>query len=228
MPGREHDPPIGSPLAGTPLQLAGLLRQGGMTVDELAAALGLTGNAVRAHLARLERDGIVMRTGMRRGVSRPAVEYGITPDAELVFSRAYAPVLAQLLRALAQQLRPDELDALLRDVGRALVSGRSAATGALRERAEAASALFNGLGGASQVETADGALLIRGFGCPLAAVSREHPEVCNAVESLLSAFIAVPVTTCCDRAERMRCCFLIGPSAPARRGRRSAVRAPRH
>ena len=44
-----------------------LLRRGGMTVDELAAGLGLRGNAIRPQLAVLERDGFVERTGVRRG-----------------------------------------------------------------------------------------------------------------------------------------------------------------
>jgi predicted ArsR family transcriptional regulator len=181
-----------------------------MTVDELAAALGRTGNAVRAHLARLERDGIAIRASMRRGVSRPAVVYGIAPEAELALSRAYVPVLTQLLEVLGRKLRPADFGALLREVGRGLAAGRSAAAGTLRERASAASALLDQLGGDSWVETVDGAVLVRDAGCPLAAATRTHPAVCGVFESLLSAFTAVPVTACCEPAERMRCCFAVG------------------
>ena len=35
-----------------------VLRRSGCTVEELARALGLTDNGIRAHLAVLERDGI--------------------------------------------------------------------------------------------------------------------------------------------------------------------------
>ena len=38
-----------------------LLRRASRTVDELAQALDLTDNAVRAQLAALERDGLVQR-----------------------------------------------------------------------------------------------------------------------------------------------------------------------
>src|SRR4051812_29626252 len=132
MPGREHQTTSGSalpgvPVGGVPARIVGLLRRSGMTVDELAAALELTGNAVRAHLARLERDGIVMRASMRRGLSRPAVVYGITAEAECALSRAYVPVLTQLLHLLARKLQPAGLGALMRQVGRGLVAGRSAA-----------------------------------------------------------------------------------------------------
>jgi len=51
-----------------------LLRRGGMTTDELAGALGLTDNAIRAHLATLERDGFVQAQGERRDgrIGKPA------------------------------------------------------------------------------------------------------------------------------------------------------------
>ena len=48
-------------------QVATLLRRGSRTVEELAVELGLTDNAVRNHLALLERDGVVRQVGVRRG-----------------------------------------------------------------------------------------------------------------------------------------------------------------
>jgi predicted ArsR family transcriptional regulator len=44
-------------------QIVTLLRRAGLTVDELAQEVGLTNNGVRAHLATLERDGIVRQSG---------------------------------------------------------------------------------------------------------------------------------------------------------------------
>ena len=81
-------------------RIMALLRRGGMTVDELAAALGLSGNAVRPQLAVLERDGLVERAELRRGASRPAQVYVLSREAELLFSHAYIPVLTELLHVL--------------------------------------------------------------------------------------------------------------------------------
>ena len=53
-------------------QIIMLLRRSSRTVDELAQALELTDNAVRAHLAALERDGVVQLRGLRRGSGKPA------------------------------------------------------------------------------------------------------------------------------------------------------------
>ena len=87
-----------------------LLRQGEMTADELAGALGLTDNAVRAHLATLERDGFVRAQGERRDgrVGKPATLYQISPEAEPLFSKAYLPLLTTLLAALGERLSPKE------------------------------------------------------------------------------------------------------------------------
>ena len=188
-------------------RIMALLRRGGMTVDELAAALGLSGNAVRPQLAVLERDGLVQRVGMRRGASRPAQVYALSREADLLFSRAYIPVLTELLHVLDSRLGSDEFDALMREVGGRLMAGRPRPTGDVRQRAEAASELLNSLGGLARVEQQNGTLMIRSDGCPLAAATQRHPEACNAVGSLLSEFTGLRVTKCCDREERLRCCF---------------------
>jgi predicted ArsR family transcriptional regulator len=181
-----------------------------MTVDDLAGALGVSGNAVRPHLATLERDGLVQRSELRRGASKPSRTYVLTPEAELLFSRAYAPVLTELLHVLDERLDAGEFDGLMRDVGRRLMTDRPRPTGDLRRRAEAACALLEELGGLSEVEEHANGFLIRGYGCPLAAATQRHPEACNAVESLLSEFAGVPVAKCCDSEDRLRCCFEIG------------------
>src|SRR5215210_6570710 len=100
-----------------------LLRRSGRTVEELARPLGLTDNGVRAHLAMLERDGLVRQRGsVRRGSGggKPAYVYELTPEAEDLFPKAYEPVLRRLLDVLSERLGPEESEALLRSVGRLL------------------------------------------------------------------------------------------------------------
>lgn len=191
-------------------RIMGLLRRRSMTVDELAAALGLSGSAIRPQLALLERDGLVERTGVKRGPSKPARIYALSPEADLLYSHAYIPVLTELLHVVAARLAPEEFDGLMREVGRRLMVDRPRPTGDARQRAEAASELLNALGGLARVEGRNGDLMIRSDGCPLAAATQRYPEACNAVESLLREFTGLPVTKCCDREERLRCCFEIG------------------
>jgi predicted ArsR family transcriptional regulator len=191
-------------------RILGLLRRRSMTVDEIASNLDLTGNAIRLQLAVLERDGLVRRAAMRRGPSKPAQTYEVNPEAELLFSRAYAPVLTELLHVLSGRLDRREFDLLLREVGRRLSADRPRPTGSPRRRADGAIALLNELGGLARLEQDNGSLIIRSDGCPLAAATLTHPEACNAMESLLTEFVGLPVTKCCDREDRLHCCFELG------------------
>lgn len=211
MPPRLHDQFFESSRG----RIAERLRRGGLTVDELTTALGLTGNAVRVQLASMERDGLVRRTGLRRGTTRPSSVYELTPELEQLLSRAYVPLLTQLVRASAERESPEEFDALMREAGRGLAGDVAVQVpnGALAERVAAASRYLNGeLGALTEVEQTDGELVIRGHGCPLAALTGKHPGVCHAIESLLTELLRVPVHECCDRSQRPRCCFRVHPA----------------
>src|SRR5688500_3300358 len=91
-----------------------LLRRGPRTVGELAEALDLTDNGVRLHLGALERDGLVEQEGARRGRSRPSYVYRLTHEAEALFPKAYATVLAEVLGYVRDERGVAELEAFLR------------------------------------------------------------------------------------------------------------------
>ena len=100
--------PPGKPegLKSTRGRIVNLLRQSGLTANEIAARLGLTHNAVRAHLAALQRQGLVCEAGWQRGVSRPAVIYEVVPEAEAIFSRPTSPAAASRLRSPVERRAP--------------------------------------------------------------------------------------------------------------------------
>lgn len=195
-------------------RIVSLLRRRGHTVEELARELRLTDNGVRAHLATLERDGLVRQQGLQRrgsGGGKPAYVYELTGEAERLFSQAYEPVLRRLLDVLSEQLGPREAEAVLRGVGHRMAEGRRAAAGGIRERLGAAVEALNGLGGMAELEEEDGRFVIRSYGCPLASVVEEHPEVCRMVEALVAEIAGVSVRERCDRGERPRCRFEVTP-----------------
>lgn len=196
-------------------QIVTLLRRSGRTVDELAKVLGLTNNGVRAHLATLERDGIVRQRGSVRSGSaggKPAYVYELTPGAEDLFPKAYEPVLQHLLDVLAQEIGPKESEALLRNVGGRIAEGRKAPDDGMQVRLEEAVAVLNELGGLAELEEHDEGFIIRGYGCPLAAVTPGHPEVCRMAEALIAELVGVSVHEHCDRGAKPRCCFEVVPS----------------
>ena len=202
---------------GTRGRIIGLLRRSSLTANELAERLGLTHNGVRGHLAVLLREGLVREGGSRRSGTRPAIVYELVPEAEAGLSRAYIPFVGQLVRVLQERLRPTELDAVMRAVGKGLAADWPRVHGTLANRVDGASTLLDELGAPNEIERADGGFVIRGYStCMLAHAVHGRPEVCRAMESLLAELVDASVHECCERGrDRPRCCFEIGLSDDA-------------
>lgn len=196
-------------LESTRGRVVSLLRAEPRTVEELAGLLGLTDNAVRAHLATLERDGLVRQSGVRKGPRKPHFTYSLTPEAERLFPKAYDALLNHLITVLKGRLKGEELEGLLREVGQGLAAGASEAGGDLESRVQAALRALESIGGQAGAEREDGRVVIRGGGCPFADAVSAHPEVCRLAESLISEIIQAPVTERCEREGRPRCRFEI-------------------
>jgi predicted ArsR family transcriptional regulator len=185
-----------------------------MSVEELARAIGVTDNAVRLHLASLERDGFVHSIGVRREgtVGKPATLYAIAPEAEATLSKAYEPVLTTLLVTLAGRLGEKELADLLRDVGRQLATSTVSPDTSLESRVRAAAAVLDTLGADTEVEQGSGGgFVVRGFACPLSRSVSQCPPLCGAVEELVAGITKAKVQERCDRSATPRCTFLVTP-----------------
>jgi len=194
--------------ASTRGRVIALLRRAAGTVDELARALGLTDNAVRSHLATLERDGLVEQRGARRGTSKPSIEYGLTPAADGLFPKAYAPVLGHVLDALRGHESPEDVECLLRDAGHRIAASYAPAETDIPARAAIAAEVLNGLGGLAECSIEDGTVTIRGYSCPLAAITAGNPEVCLLAETLVSDLVGIPMHEACERSGQPRCAFI--------------------
>jgi hypothetical protein len=72
----------------------------------------------------------------------------------------------------------------------------------------------------------NGKYVIRGSGCPLAALTGKHAGVCHAMESLVAEVVRAPVRECCDRSGRPMCCFEIGGPQPPAASKAKSARPP--
>lgn len=193
-------------------QILALLRTDPRTVAEMAERLDLSGNAVRRHLTVLERDGMVEIEGERReGVGKPARVYGLTNEAREFFPRAYGALLNELLTTLEQRETPEDMEALLREVGRSLAA-RSRESGfpsdgPLEERVREAARFLEDIGGVPRTERTNGDFRITGKSCPLEAIVEEHPNACSLAESLLEELLGARVSECCRKNGRPSCVF---------------------
>lgn len=188
-----------------------LLRGSAGTVNELAEKLGLTDNAVRAHLLTLERDGLVRQSGIQRGHRKPHFAYELMPEAELLFPKSYDTLLNQLVTVLKGRLSSKALKDVLREVGRSMAERESQSKrGGLESRTQNALQVLETLGGAATIATDDGKLIIRSEACPLAAAVSEHPEICQLAESLVAEVVGAEVKERCERSGiQPRCRFEI-------------------
>lgn len=197
-------------LAGqTKARIVAHLRRDALTVPELADRLGISGNAVRGHVASLERDGLVEAAGTDRETGgKPARRYRITEAGEELFPKAYAVVLSGLLSVLEERGGAEEVRELLRELASRAVP--PAADGAsLPVRVAHATRVVEELGGDLDVEERTDGWLLSGRGCPLSAVVGEHPALCGLVQELIARAAGAPVEECCDRSERPGCRFLV-------------------
>ena len=188
-----------------------LLRTRECTVNDLADALHLTDNAVRAHLASLERDRLVVQSGMKPGIRKPHITYALGPEAEQLFPKAYGKLVSLLMSIFSRQVEPRNLRAGMRAAGRAVAQEHLREFhGKTREqRIDTALSILKDLGGAATFCEEDGKHFIYGNGCPIAAATANHPEACLLAESLLTEIIGSPVKEYCIRGPTPSCRFQV-------------------
>ena len=195
-------------LSSTRGRILNLLRRGRNTVNDLAADLDLTDNAIRSHLAALEGDRLVQQVGVVPGVRKPHAAYALTPQGEQLFPKAYGPLLLHLLDVLSERLGDRETQQVLREVGRRAAADFPRRPGAsAKEQARRSLHIIEELGGSAETETQGDRIIVRGFSCPLAAVVARHPHACLMAETLLSEVLGVPVKEVCEKSDPPRCRF---------------------
>jgi predicted ArsR family transcriptional regulator len=192
-----------------------LLRRSRQTISGLAEQLELTDNAVRTHVAALDRDGVIERVGTRREArGKPAGVYALTREGEELFPKAYALVLSGLVDEISRVEGRERAIELLRAVGER-VAERTEPSRDPKARVKAAAAALRSLGGDIEVQRTDHGWRLQGHGCPLSAVTAKHPEVCAVAKALVEEITGQQVTECCDRSDRPSCAFQASGGAPA-------------
>ena len=190
-----------------------LLRRRNLTVNDLANEMGLTDNAVRAHLLSLERDGLVVQKGTIKGFRKPHYVYGLSENAREIFPRPYGFLFNRLLSFLRKDESKAGFISKLRDVGRSI--GREikgSENGDIESRLERALTAIESLGGSASIHNENGEVYIRSESCPFAEAVAEHPEVCKVTESMIGEIIGGKVKEVCDRTSSPKCRFQVETS----------------
>jgi predicted ArsR family transcriptional regulator len=196
-------------LAGTRGRILDELRRGPATVNELSERLELSANAVRSHLAALERDRLVIWDQRdRHGVGKPAHSYKLTQDANTLTPKAYDLMLDVVLAAARERAGPKGYAEILKDAAQRLAGEQSPKGKTFAARLADTKALLAGVGAEVEVERAGNVVRLRGTDCPLASMVGAHPELCGVLAAVIARRLGVPVKEHCDRAGILpRCCF---------------------
>lgn len=192
------------------------LRPGSKTVNELAATLGLTDNAIRANLLTLERDGLVKQSGLVKGFRKPHFSYSLTPEARMLFPKAYDSLVNGLIAELRSRLGSAAIVETLRSVGRRFAGrDRRSDLDSIDDRVNVTLVALEELGGAATAERRNDKIVIRGEACPFADVVSEHPEACQIAEAMIEEMVGTAVRETCDRSGSPRCRFEVTPDRPS-------------
>lgn len=149
---------------------------------------GLTPNAVRQQLVGLERDGYVSERSVKRGPTKPTLEYSLTASADGLFPQRYDRMLGAVLREVKTAFGPAGLDTVMKSLGEREADkyrSRLVAPDAKGRAIELAALLRENGVMADVVETAAGVVELREHNCPYASMVGEHPEVCSIIHTVL-------------------------------------------
>jgi predicted ArsR family transcriptional regulator len=167
--------------------VAELRRRHTASAVDLATEFGLSTNAVRQQLVCLERDGFVGERSVKRGPTKPTLEYSLTPAAETLFPQRYDLMLNAVLREVREAGGEEAIRAIFVRMGqRAVGKYRGRLEGKdTRGRVLEISEILRSKGVETEVVETERGLELREHNCPYARTVAEHPEVCSVIHKLL-------------------------------------------
>ncbi len=160
----------------------------GLGVDALSSALGVTHNAVRQHLAALERDGLVAAGETRPSGGRPQQLYLLTDKARELFPRHYSWFAELLVASIESDSGAQALRERLRAMGSELAQKLLAQHPGLKTREEKVRALAGLMRELGYGCNAGQAPVIEANNCVFHKLAMKNPEVCEFDRSLLASF----------------------------------------
>lgn len=206
----------------TQQQLLRFLLRGsdGAGVDAIGAALGISRNAVRQHLAALERDGIVVRGDTRPTGRRPEQLYVLTPQGRELFPRRYDAFADLLIEEVAQSGGPEALSRLMTRMGEKAAQDARLDAAPLPEQARRLAVVMLDAGYEAEAE-AEAAEVVA-HNCVFHHLAERYPQVCDFDLAFMRAATGAAVvhTECMVRGGRVCRFRLEAPAAADPPGRR--------
>src|SRR5690606_32889426 len=190
-----------------------------VSVENLVTALAISPNAVRQHIAALERDGFVRKGGERPTRRRPQTLYELSDAGREVFPRHYSAMADQLIEQTRNALGAEGLRRLMTTMGTA--TGRKLAIRGSQgaeppepaAAAESLAAAMTEAGYEANAQPEQGE--VTAYNCVFHRLASRFPEVCEYD----LAFIRAATGRSVDHTECMlrggaACRFKLGQALP--------------
>jgi predicted ArsR family transcriptional regulator len=171
--------------------VAELRRLGSASAADLAGLFGLSPNAVRQQLVVLERDGIVAERPVRRGPTKPTLEFSLTREADSLFPQRYDRLLSSVLREVRLQYGASAVGQIFDSISDRAVARAKRSVTAERpeERVAQLTELLRHDGVVAEYSLIDGGFALHEHNCPYSTVAKEHPEMCQVVHHMIDETI---------------------------------------
>lgn len=171
--------------------VAELRRRRSASAADLAREFGLSPNAVRQQLVVLERDGLVFEKPVRRGPTKPTLEFSLTSDADKLFPQAYDKMLDAVLREVRDQFGAPAVERIFDGLSRKAVErARQKITAAQPEqRVAQLTQMLRENGVVAEYSLIDGGFALHEHNCPYSGVVKEHPEMCQVIHQVIDETI---------------------------------------
>ncbi len=171
--------------------VAELRQRRSASAADLAKIFGLSVNAVRQQLVVLERDGLVIERPVRRGPTKPTLEFSLTREADGLFPQRYDRLLSSVLREVRQRYGDAGVEQIFASISnRAVKRAKRRITGeSAEERVAQLAELLRKDGVVAEYSLIDGGFALHEHNCPYSEIAKEHPQMCNVVHQMIDKTI---------------------------------------
>jgi predicted ArsR family transcriptional regulator len=171
-----------------------LRNKAGLTVEDFSADIGITRNAVRQHLAVLEKEHLVAKGITRPSGGRPEQLYILTDKGEDIFPRHYSWFAQMLIEMLEQEIGEEEMSTRLSAAGEKIAGklrGNNDATESLPIKIRKMMTIMDDLGyniNPRPPANIKGIPVIEADNCVFHDLAKKQPLVCRFDLALLATF----------------------------------------
>lgn len=185
----------------------------GMSIDEIAAQLDISRNAVKQHLVGLEKQLLVQEAALNSTGGRPARSYSLTEKGLNHFPKQYAWFCNLLLSELASELSTEQLQQKMWQMGVKLANSLlpQFSQKPVQQKLVSLVELMQSLGYHAELEQQQDQFSIKALNCVYHDLAQQHPELCYFDQALITTLLEQPIQqTQCMAKQDCACRFKVG------------------